>query len=297
MLARAGEPALLLIAPTGAGKTMAGFLPTLAELADGPARRPPHPLRLAAQGARRRHPAQPPAARRGAGAADPRRGPHRRHHAGRAAAAAARPAPHPADHARVPRAAPLSYEDAPRIFAGLERVIVDEIHALAESKRGDQLFLALSRLEALAPGLRRVGLSATVDDPDAIARLLARNPDPCAILFAAPGPRAGPVDAGDRPPAALGRGRGAPRHPAGAGGGAAAPDHAHLPQHPRAGRGVLPPPLAPERRGPPHRHPPRLPRARAAGAGRGGDGGGRPQGHRLHRARSTSASTGATWTS
>jgi ATP-dependent Lhr-like helicase len=51
-----------------------------------------------------------------------------------------------------------SYEDAGRTFAGLKRVIVDEIHALAESKRGDQLMLALSRLSALAPGLRRVGL-------------------------------------------------------------------------------------------------------------------------------------------
>ncbi|MFO0514223.1 MAG: DEAD/DEAH box helicase, partial [Rhodobacterales bacterium] len=35
MLARAGDPATLLIAPTGGGKTLAGFLPTLAELADG----------------------------------------------------------------------------------------------------------------------------------------------------------------------------------------------------------------------------------------------------------------------
>ena len=67
-------------------------------------------------------------------------------------------------------------------------MIVDEIHALADSKRGDQLFLALSRLEALAPGLRRVGLSATVEDPPALARLLARAPEPCAILQADPGP-------------------------------------------------------------------------------------------------------------
>jgi ATP-dependent Lhr-like helicase len=82
----------------------------------------------------------------------------------------------------------ISYEDAPRIFAGLQRVIVDEIHALAESKRGDQLMLALSRMQTLAPGLRRVGLSATVEDPAAIARGLACNPDPCPILLADPGP-------------------------------------------------------------------------------------------------------------
>ncbi|HSG57296.1 MAG TPA: helicase-related protein, partial [Paracoccaceae bacterium] len=82
----------------------------------------------------------------------------------------------------------ISYPDAPHIFRGLKRVVVDEIHALAESKRGDQLMLALARLQRLCPDLRRVGLSATVDDPAAIARLLARHPDPCDILLADPGP-------------------------------------------------------------------------------------------------------------
>jgi ATP-dependent Lhr-like helicase len=48
--------------------------------------------------------------------------------------------------------------------------------------------LALARLQTLAPGLRRVGLSATVEDPPALARWLARHPDPCAILMADPGP-------------------------------------------------------------------------------------------------------------
>ena len=81
-----------------------------------------------------------------------------------------------------------SYEDAPRMFAGLKRVIVDEIHALAESKRGDQLMLALSRLQSLCPDLCRVGLSATVEDPAAIGRILARHPDPCKIVQADPGP-------------------------------------------------------------------------------------------------------------
>ncbi|MGB3146820.1 MAG: helicase-related protein, partial [Paracoccaceae bacterium] len=68
------------------------------------------------------------------------------------------------------------------------RVIVDEIHALAESKRGDQLMLSLARLQRLRPGLRRVGLSATVEDPAAIARFLAPADAPCPIIAADPGP-------------------------------------------------------------------------------------------------------------
>ncbi|MEC9312505.1 MAG: helicase-related protein, partial [Pseudomonadota bacterium] len=44
------------------------------------------------------------------------------------------------------------------------------------------------RLQSLCPDLRRVGLSATVDDPAAIARYLARHPDPCDIVLADPGP-------------------------------------------------------------------------------------------------------------
>ena len=58
----------------------------------------------------------------------------------------------------------MSYPESARIFR-LQRVIVDEIHALYESKRGDQLMLAISRLQSLAPDMRRVGLSATVEAP------------------------------------------------------------------------------------------------------------------------------------
>ena len=81
-----------------------------------------------------------------------------------------------------------SYEDAPRMFKGLKRIVIDEIHALADNKRGDQLMLALSAIQNMCNGLRRVGLSATVEDPAAIAKYLARHPDPCDIVMADPGP-------------------------------------------------------------------------------------------------------------
>ncbi len=58
----------------------------------------------------------------------------------------------------------LSRRDAGSFFGGLRRIIIDEAHALAGTKRGDQLSLCLARLAVLAPDARRVGLSATVAD-------------------------------------------------------------------------------------------------------------------------------------
>ncbi len=72
----------------------------------------------------------------------------------------------------------LSYPDSHRYFCHLRTVIVDEIHAMADNKRGDQMALCLSRLNALAPGCRRVGLSATVAWPEALAAWLAPGADP-----------------------------------------------------------------------------------------------------------------------
>ncbi|WP_116598926.1 ligase-associated DNA damage response DEXH box helicase [Primorskyibacter marinus] len=187
MLDRAAAPALLLIAPTGGGKTLAGFLPTLAELGADPAQGLHtlyvSPLKALAADIRRnlRIPVD---------------------EAGMAIRIEDRTGDTTATQKKRQRADPphillttpeslallTSYADAPRMFAGLQRVIVDEIHALADSKRGDQLMLALARLQTLCPNMRRVGLSATVEDPHAIARLLARHPDPCEIILADPGP-------------------------------------------------------------------------------------------------------------
>jgi ATP-dependent Lhr-like helicase len=187
MLAQKDAPAQLLIAPTGGGKTLAGFLPTLIELADGT-----HdgmhtlyvsPLKALAADIKRNlltpvsDMALPIRIEDRTG--DTSYTQKRRQRAD---------PPHILLTTPESLALLTSYEDAPRIFKGLERVIIDEVHALSESKRGDQLMLALGRLQTLAPGLRRVGLSATVEDPAAIANELARHPDPCPILHADPGP-------------------------------------------------------------------------------------------------------------
>ena len=73
----------------------------------------------------------------------------------------------------------LSYADAGSYFAGLRRVVLDELHALAESKRGALLSLGLARLRALAPDATFAGLSATVADPDRLLRYLTPSPRAC----------------------------------------------------------------------------------------------------------------------
>ncbi|MBU2092116.1 MAG: ligase-associated DNA damage response DEXH box helicase [Alphaproteobacteria bacterium] len=67
----------------------------------------------------------------------------------------------------------LSYPDAPQMFAGLKCVVLDELHAIAGTKRGDLLALGLARLSSLAPGCRRVGLSATVAHRDPLIAYLS----------------------------------------------------------------------------------------------------------------------------
>lgn len=187
MFDRAADPATLLIAPTGGGKTMAGFLPTLAELAenDHPGLHTLYVSPLKALAADIRRNLRGPADEIGL----PIRIEDRTGDTTATQKKRQRVDP-PHILLTTPESLALltSYEDAPRMFAGVQRVIVDEIHALAESKRGDQLMLALARLQSLCLDLRRVGLSATVEDPKAIAQFLARNPDPCQIIQADPGP-------------------------------------------------------------------------------------------------------------
>jgi ATP-dependent helicase Lhr and Lhr-like helicase len=70
----------------------------------------------------------------------------------------------------------LASADAPYMFGTLKRVILDELHSLVTSKRGDLLSLGLARLFALAPQLTTVGLSATVAEPDDLCRFLVPQP-------------------------------------------------------------------------------------------------------------------------
>ncbi|MEW9919277.1 ligase-associated DNA damage response DEXH box helicase [Marimonas sp. MJW-29] len=187
MLNRADAPALLLIAPTGGGKTLSGFLPTLIDLADGQ-HKGMHtlyisPLKALAADIKRN--LTTPVQEMGLPVTiDERTGDTSTTRRKRQRA----DPPHIFLTTPESLALLVSYDDAPKMFAGLKRVVIDEIHALAESKRGDQLMLALARLQTLCPDLKRVGLSATVEDPQAIAHLMARHPDTCDILLADPGP-------------------------------------------------------------------------------------------------------------
>ncbi|HUB37201.1 MAG TPA: DEAD/DEAH box helicase, partial [Solirubrobacteraceae bacterium] len=74
-------------------------------------------------------------------------------------------------------------------LAGVEAVIVDEIHAVAHSKRGSHLALTLERLQAISPDLQRIGLSATQRPLEEIGRFLVGARREVTVLDASEPPR------------------------------------------------------------------------------------------------------------
>ena len=182
----------LLIAPTGGGKTLAGFLPSLIALSTRP--RPGihtlyiSPLKALAVDIHRNL-EKPLAEMRLPIAAETRTGDT------------------PLDKRKRQRDNPpnilmttpeslalmLSHKDAAETFGGLATVILDELHVLMGTKRGDMLSLSLARLSKLAPGTRRVGLSATVADPAPLRAYLSASADPddknVKTILGPPGPK------------------------------------------------------------------------------------------------------------
>ena len=174
----------LLIAPTGGGKTLAGFLATLAAACRGDMGAGLHTLYVSPLKALThdigRNLARPVADLGLSCRIEDRTGD----------TSATRRARQRVDPPHVLLTTPeslalmLSYPEAPKIFGSLVRVVIDEIHALAESKRGDQLMLCLSRLRRLAPQMQVAGLSATVENPAALAQFMGG----AEIVTAHPGP-------------------------------------------------------------------------------------------------------------
>jgi ATP-dependent Lhr-like helicase len=171
---QAGRSALL-IAPTGGGKTLAGFLPSLVELAESDlkAKRTGihtlyiSPLKALTVDVARN--LETPIAEMGlpiesetrTGDTPQNRRQRQRKHP-----------PHILLTTPESLALLLSYTEAPDYFASLKTVIIDELHAIADTKRGQLLTLGLARLARLAPECRFLGLSATVADPERVAQHL-----------------------------------------------------------------------------------------------------------------------------
>ncbi|MDB5423309.1 MAG: ATP-dependent helicase, family, partial [Phenylobacterium sp.] len=182
--ARAGRDALL-IAPTGGGKTLAGFLPSLIELSERPPANAPKslhtlyisPLKALAVDVERNLGA--PIAQMGLPVvAESRTG-----DTGLSRRQRQRVKP-PDILLTTPEQLALlcAWEGARLYFENLRCVILDEIHTLHASKRGDLLALDLARVQQFAPNMRRVGLSATVDDPEVIKAWMANHPKPLDLV-------------------------------------------------------------------------------------------------------------------
>ncbi len=196
LLARvqAGQ-SVLLIAPTGAGKTLAGFLPALAELAGRPKRRPGaarrgvhtlyiSPLKALAVDIERNL-GQPVTEMGLPIAIETRTGDTPAHKRQRQKL-------NPPDILlTTPEqlALLIAGPDAARFFEDLRCVVLDELHSLVTSKRGHLLALGLARLRSFVPDLRAIGLSATVAEPDALRRWLVAQDSPPSGLPAIAPPR------------------------------------------------------------------------------------------------------------
>ncbi|WP_410708101.1 ligase-associated DNA damage response DEXH box helicase [Bradyrhizobium sp. BWA-3-5] len=191
LLAKAGKDrSALLIAPTGAGKTLAGFLPTLVELSQPAAQRGEGTKSLISTGR---------SVKRTGGlhtlyisplkalAVDIARNLETPiAEMGLPIKVETRTGDTPVSRRQRQRRYPpdvllttpeqlallLSSDDAPFLFSSLKRIVLDELHALVTSKRGDLLSLGLARLWRLAPEMRAIGLSATVAEPESLSRFL-----------------------------------------------------------------------------------------------------------------------------
>jgi len=166
------DASALLIAPTGAGKTLTGFLTTLNDLLhhpiDGLHTLYISPLKALAVDVARNLEApiadmavpitvetrtgDTPASRRTRQRRDP---------------------PNILMTTPEQLALLLSHEDSPRFFGGLRRIVLDELHSMVTSKRGELLSLDIARIAMLAPALRITALSATVARPDLLRDWIA----------------------------------------------------------------------------------------------------------------------------
>jgi ATP-dependent Lhr-like helicase len=175
----------LLIAPTGAGKTLAGFLPSLVALSAANRTRTGaglhtiyiSPLKALAIDVARNLNA--PIAGMGLKiSCETRTG-----DTSVARRARQRQKP-PAILLTTPEqlALMLSHEDAPYLFGDLDTLILDELHALGGSKRGDLLALDIARLHKIAPRLLTIGLSATVARPSELRAYLVPQTTPAAAI-------------------------------------------------------------------------------------------------------------------
>lgn len=175
--ATAGEN-MLLIAPTGAGKTLAGFLPSLTDLTRR-GKLPPgspfvgvhtlyiSPLKALAVDIERN--LMKPVSEMGLPVSIENRT------GDTPQAKRQRQKTNPPDILlTTPEqlALLLANKEAERFFKDLKYVVLDELHSLVTSKRGHLLSLGLARLRRHAPGLRSIGLSATVSEPLELQRWL-----------------------------------------------------------------------------------------------------------------------------